>query len=452
MLSGQAVPEAVCSQGRHAEGDWGQGVAVAAEHVEVPRHIEPRLRHALDTFRVVVLEGPRQSGKTTLAHRIVGSGTYLNLDDATVRSFALDDPAGLIAGRPRPIVIDEVQRGGDDLVRAVKLAVDVDPTPGGFLLTGSTGFLTVPVFSESLAGRAVFFNLAPLSQAELERGPGGLLSRLVDGVAAAPTGISELMRTAPSALTRADYAGRICRGGYPEAVGLGESDRRLWFDAYVHTAVTRDIVEVTGARRSTELSRLLRAAAARTASEMVMSDIHRDLELGSIDTTADYLSYLEMTHLVTRLAGWATGAATRAKRRPKIHLNDTGLATALLGLTAESLDDPASALRGPLHETFAVNELRRQASALGQPLNFCHYRDSRGREVDLLIERPDGRVIAVEIKAGATVRPTDAKWLTWLRDLIGDRFEIGLVLYTGAAPLRVADRVVALPLSHLWET
>ncbi len=420
-------------------------------HVEIQRRIEPRLRHALDTFRVVVLGGPRQSGKTTLAQRIVGSGTYLNLDDPTVRSFALDDPTGFIAGRPRPIVIDEVQRGGDDLVRAVKLAVDADPNPGGFLLTGSTSFLTVPVFSESLAGRAVFFDLMPFSQVEMEGSGNGLLTFLLDGPRAQTTAIHELSHVAPSAVTRADYAERICRGGYPEAIGLEESDRRLWFDAYVHTAVTRDIVEVTGARRSIELARLLRAAAARTASELVMRDIHRDLELGSIDTTADYLSYLEMTHLVTRLGGWATGAATRAKRRPKIHVNDTGLATTLLGLTAESLDDPASVQRGPLHETFAVNELRRQASAMGQPLNFGHYRDSRGREVDVLIERPDGRVIAMEIKAGATVRPTDARWLTWLRDLIGDRFEIGLVLYTGSAPQPVADRVVALPLSYLWE-
>lgn len=421
-------------------------------HVEVRRHIEPRLRHALDTFRVVVLGGPRQAGKTTLAQRVLGSGTYLNLDDPTVRSFALDDPTGFIADRSRPIVIDEVQRGGDDLVRAVKLAVDADPAPGGFLLTGSTSFLTVPVFSESLAGRAVFFDLAPFSQIEMQGSGDGLLSLLLDDTPDRTGAIQELLHAAPSTVTRADYAARICRGGYPEAIGLGESDRRLWFDAYVHTAVTRDIVEVTGARRSTELARLLRAVAARTASELVMRDIHRDLELGSIDTTADYLSYLEMTHLVTRLGGWATGAATRAKRRPKIHVNDTGLATALLGLTAESLNDPASEQRGPLHETFAVNELRRQASAMGQPLNFSHYRDSRGREVDLLIERPDGRVIAVEIKAGATVRPSDAKWLTWLRDLIEDRFEIGLVLYTGSAPLPVADRVVALPLSCLWET
>ncbi len=183
----------------------------------------------------------------------------------------------------------------------------------------------------------MFFDLAPFSQVEMEGTGNGLLTFLLDDGRAQATATQELLHAAPSAVTRADYADRICRGGYPEAISLGESDRRLWFDAYVHTAVTRDIVEVTGARRSTELARLLRAAAARTASELVMRDIHRDLELGSIDTTADYLSYLEMTHLVTRMSGWATGAATRAKRRPKVHVNDTGLATALLGLTAKSL-------------------------------------------------------------------------------------------------------------------
>ena len=123
----------------------------------------------------------------------------------------------------------------------------------------------------------------------------------------------------------------------------------------------------------------------------------------------------------------------------------------MLGLTAESLSDPATEGRGPLHETFAVNELRRQATAIAPDLRFCHYRDSRGREIDLLIERPDGRIIALEVKAGATARPADARWLAWLRDLIGDRFEVGLVLYGGPHPLRLSDRILALPLSYLWQ-
>ena len=423
------------------------------ESATLPRRIEPALRRALGVFRVVVLHGPRQSGKTTLSRRILDGGTFLSLDDPALLPLALDDPTGFVAGRSRPVVIDEVQRGGDDLVRAIKLAVDADPSPGAFLLTGSTSFLTVPVLSESLAGRAVFFHLAPFSEVEIGGAAHGLLARLLDPPRrdAAASSHSDLLRVPPSAMTRHQYAERICRGGYPEATRLSDDDRRLWFSAYLHTAVTRDVVELTGARRSTELPRLLRAVAARTAGELVMQDLHRDLEFGSIDTTADYLSYLEMTHLVTRLPGWATGAATRAKRRSKVHVADTGLAAAMLGLTAESLSDPATEGRGPLHETFAVNELRRQATAIAPDLRFCHYRDSRGREIDLLIERPDGRLIALEVKAGATARPADAKWLAWLRDLIGDRFEVGLVLYGGPHPLRLSDRILALPLSYLWQ-
>ena len=419
----------------------------------VPRRIEPSVRHALDTFRVVVLQGPRQSGKTTLAHQVVNGGTFLSLDDPTLLSLALEDPTGFITGRARPVVIDEVQRGGDDLVRAIKLAVDSDPTPGGFLLTGSTSFLTVPVLSESLAGRAVFFDLAPFSEVEIEGADDGLLARLLaatDQPTSSEPDNSDLLKVRPATASRAEYSGRVCRGGYPEAIRLDDADRQLWFNAYIHTAVTRDIVELTGARRSTEIPRLLRAVAARTAGELVMQDLHRDLEFGSIDTTSDYLSFLEMTYLVARLPGWAAGAASRAKRRSKLHVADTGLAAAILGLTAEATNNPATASRGPLHETFAVNELRRQASAVAPELRFCHYHDSRGREIDLLIERPDGRLIAVEVKAGATVRPADAKHLRWLQDLVGDRFELGLILYAGQQPLAISNRILALPLSSLW--
>ncbi|MCY4293888.1 MAG: ATP-binding protein [Acidimicrobiaceae bacterium] len=435
----------------------------------VPRQIEPVLRKALETFRIVVLSGPRQSGKTTLARQIAPGGrpvtldgrpvtlggrpvtlgqSFLSLDEPTMAALAREDPTGFVSGRTRPTVIDEVQRGGDDLVRAIKLAVDADPAPGQFLLTSSAGFLHVPVLSESLAGRAVFFELAPLSEVEICGRPGGLLTRLLSN---AQESLEHLTAASYAPLDRSHYAERVCRGGYPEVTDLSEADRQLWFQSYVHTLVTRDIVELTGARRSSELPRLLRAVAARTAGELVMQDLHRDMGFGSIETTADYLAYLEMTHLVCRLDGWAASAPTRAKRRSKVHVTDSGLAAAMLGVTSESLSDPATRERGQLHESFVFAELRRQAQAVAPDLRFCHYRDSRKREIDLLIERPDGRLIAVEVKAAATVRPDDGKSLAWLRDLIGERFETGIVLYTGWHPHRLSDRIAALPLSCLWD-
>ena len=214
----------------------------------VRRRIEALIRDRLSTFRVVVLHGPRQSGKTTLARRLVGGGTFLSLDDPTLLPVALDDPVGFVAHRARPVVIDEIQRGGDDLVRAVKLAVDADPSPGQFLLTGSTSFLTVPVLSESLAGRAVFADLAPFSEVEIEGAAGGLLARLAEGPnhsGGSRPAQASLLGEPPSKVAQPEYAERIARGGYPEVLGLSAGDRRVWFDAYVRTTVSRDIVEVT---------------------------------------------------------------------------------------------------------------------------------------------------------------------------------------------------------------
>ena len=194
----------------------------------IRRRIEPVLRSFLRTFRVTALLGPRQSGKTTLARQVTNGGILLSLDNPDTLQAALDDPVGFVRDRPRPVVIDEVQRGGDDLVRAVKLVVDQDRSPGSFLLTGSTNLLTVPDLSESLAGRMGIVELAPFSEAEaLGRDSPGLMAWLLDHAARGGEAAryEELLARAHSQVSRRQYTQRICAGGYPEAQRLGEVER-----------------------------------------------------------------------------------------------------------------------------------------------------------------------------------------------------------------------------------
>lgn len=408
------------------------------------RHLERVIRDALGSFRVVMIQGARQTGKTTLARRIGSSGTFLGLDDDGLLQAARDDPVGLLADMPRPVVIDEVQRAGDSLVRAIKMAVDRDPKPGGFLLTGSADFLTVPVISESLAGRVTIFELHPFSQGEVEGREEGLLGRLFREP-------DSLRSVSASALPASEYARRVCTGGYPEPLEMDDRNRRRWFDAYVNTSVSRDVAEITGARRTREMPRLLRSLAARTANELVVSAVHNDVGLGSINTTSDYLAYLEMIRLVALLPAWSANLGARVKRRPKVYTTDTGLAASLLGKDPVALARPTDRARGQMFETFAVNELRRQAGWSDLGVDFFHYRDRNGRQIDLVCEAPDGRVAAVEVKASATVRPGHAAHIAWLRDRLGDRFTAGAVFYTGSLSLPLGDRISALPLSALWE-
>lgn len=243
------------------------------------------------------------------------------------------------------------------------------------------------------------------------------------------------------------YSLRICAGGYPEALAVDYRNRRRWFDAHVNIIVSRDVAEFTGARRTRETPRLLRALAARTASRLVVGSIHDQIGLGSIDTTSDYL---EMIHLVTTLPTWSADLGIRVKRYPKVYITDTGLAASLLGRTPESLARPTDPARVRC-STLVVNEIRRQSSWSDLGVDLFRYRDRYGHEIDLICETPDGRVVGIEVKAAATTRPGHATHLAWLRDRFGDRFIAGMVFYTGALSLPLGDRIVALPLSTLWK-
>lgn len=431
-----------------------------AEHPLIQRRIERTVRERLAAFRVVVLHGARQTGKTTLARLLTNGGTYVSLDDQAQRDASLEDPRSFIEIRDRPVIIDEVQRGGDALVREIKIAVDADPSPGGFLLTGSANFLTVPHLSESLAGRASFVDLLPLSETERER-TDGLLAELLShsalrgrvGSAANGSSLTEsvLAGRRPVGDAPREYAERVAQGGFPALVGVSERMRTVWFEDYLRAVVARDVRELTGARKIDDLPRLLGAVAARTASELVVEDVRRDLGFGSRDTAADYLAHLRMLYLVRTLPGWATSAVTRARRRPKIYVTDTGLAASALRLGTAQLLDPAERMRGPLLETFVVNELAKQSSFADDSVELSHFRSADGRrKIDVMAEVADGRVFGFEVKASRSVSPRHYRNLAWMRDALGGRFTLGIVLYTGDASYRLADRIVALPISALW--
>ena len=183
----------------------------------------------------------------------------------------------------------------------------------------------------------------------------------------------------------------------------------------------------------------------------VIEDVHRDTAFGSSQTTADYIRYLEMVYLTVLLPEWSTSAATRVKRRSKLHMADSGLAATLLGATPDSLADPTEPLRGPLYETFVANEVRKQLSFGGSGAALHHFRDRRQREVDLIVRLANGKLICIEVTAAMRAHGRKAETLGWLRDTIGDHFELGIVLYAGEQPLRLGPRIMALPISYLWE-
>lgn len=412
----------------------------------VRRHIQPQVQDALEWSRVVLLHGARQCGKTTLAQAVVEhlGGTYVSLDDQAQLQLAHDDPLSFLANQRHPLAVDEVQLGGDKLIRAVKQLVDAEPTPGRFLLTGSTNFLTVPTISESLAGRVQIFRLWPLSEAELAGSRSTEIESWFEGQHRLPPA---------DGMSRSEYLELVCRGGYPEAVKLAPNRRRRWFRNYIETVTERDIASLIDIRKATALPALLRWTAGLTSSHVNLSDAARRLEV-SRPVVTSYFEWLQTVFLVHELPAWSRNLPSRPMRRPKFHITDSGLAASLLRLDADALVSPAAPAAGPLLETFAVNEIARQLSTTEHDLTLSHYRDNQGREVDLVLEAPNGDVVAVEIKATRSPNLAQLNHLAWLRDKLdivaSGSFRAGVLLHTGDQHGKIGDRLHLRPINCLW--
>jgi predicted AAA+ superfamily ATPase len=410
------------------------------------RHIKARLIDLLNDFRIVYLTGPRQAGKSTLVREIareMGMG-YYTLDDAALAASAESDPQGLLASLPKPLVLDEFQMA-PNLIGAIKMVSDTaNGQKGIFLLTGSSDIFRSAQVQESLPGHMARLELYPLSH--MERGGGHL--NAIDWLI---RGTFEHAMLKP--LDRYSLGEILMEGGYPEAVSKTLRSRSTWFASYIEGRLLKDFETMYHAKGDyhTKLSALIRNLAGMTGNLIKYANIANDLSQDD-KTVKKYIELLELMFIIRRLHPYVRNSAKRSVvGMPKLHFVDTGLACHLLGLK-KSDTIHSSQFFGGLVENFVFCELLKHATWSEEDVNFYHFRDSARHEIDLVIERSDGTVIGVEVKASMTVKPEDFSGLSIFADYAKDRFLHGVLFYSGdkLLPFRIQNTTYhAVPISTL---
>lgn len=407
--------------------------------VQYHRFSEASLREALQDTPVVLIHGSRQCGKTTLA-LAVGAPLgyhYISLDDDNQLQAAKADPVGFVESLPELTILDEIQRA-PELFTSIKASVDRNRKPGRFILTGSANVLLLPQLADSLAGRMEIIHLRPLARCEIT----GQKPTFIDQLFSADFGSDSNQNAYPR--LGESLADILCQGGYPAAIARDSAKRRtVWYRDYIATIIQRDVQDVASIRNLDVLPRLLTLAASQTARLFNATDLASPFAL-SRPTIREYLTVLEQIFLIEQLQPWHANRLSRLIKTPKLHLTDTGLACALLGVNSQTLWQDKSLL-GQLLETFIYQELRKYAGWHNEPLNFYHFRNKDMIEVDIIVEQ--GRQLAgIEIKAAATVTQGDFKGLKKLQDLCGEQFAAGVVLYDGENILPFGERLFAVPI------
>jgi predicted AAA+ superfamily ATPase len=355
-----------------------------------------------------------------------------------------NDPSRFVCG-PESVLIDEYQHV-PELLDAIKAELNRDLRPGRYVLAGSTRYETLPQAGQALTGRVDVLPVLPLSQGEITGVPEDFVHRLLGS-----RGLD--VGSAPSTTTRQDYAARATSGGLPVAVRRPPGNSRSrWFANYVSLVLERDVVELTRVRQREMLPRLLRQLAARSGQMLNIAAAAQAIGMEK-STAEDYVRLLEAVFLVQRLPAWGATLGSRVARLPKAHVVDSGVMAWLLALTPPKVaaGDPAVLTEyGHLLETFAVGEILKQVSWWDAPVAAGHFRTGAGDEVDLVLERDDGQVLAFEVKAGSRVHREDLRGLRSLRQRLGQRLAASIIFYTGAYPYLVEQTVAVLPLDRLW--
>lgn len=406
----------------------------------IKRFITDSVVRALRDTPVVLINGARQSGKSTLAQFLSSfgfQGTYLTLDDPTVMASIQTDPYAFLSSREGPLILDEVQRA-PEIFPAIKLLIDRNRKPGQYLLTGSANILSIPKISESLAGRMEIIPLFPFSQSEIEQSGGSF--------------IDHLFQTKKLKLTKIgwpDLKSRILKGGYPEAVQRRDPERRdAWFASYLTSVLQRDIRDIAHIEGLSVLPRLLALLAARTGSLHNHAEAANSLSIPQ-STLKRYLLLLETTFLAYALPAWSSNLGKRLIKSPKIYVTDTGLAAHLMGADPNRWLDMN--VQGKLAETFVLTELIKLCAWSNTKPTVFHYRSASSQEIDFILESRNGSLICIEVKSGQKVSLDAFKTIKMFREEVGERFIRGVVLYDGEESVTFEKNLFALPFSSLWK-
>lgn len=408
----------------------------------VKRHIADSIYEAIKDSPVIMLNGARQTGKSTLVKNLSTddySPHYVTLDDATALSAATSDPEGFINSFSGSLIIDEIQRA-PELFIAIKSVVDKKREPGKFLLTGSADVLLLPNLSESLAGRMEILTLWPFSQGEI--------------IAKKETFIDDLFKSRfsiPKIETEinVDILDIVLLGSYPEILKRKQASRRnSWYDSYTTTILQRDIRDIANITGLSDLTRLFQLLSARSTGLLNYTEISRSIGI-PLETLRRYFALLEMTFLVQTLPAWSGNLGKRAIKSPKLYLNDSGLMAYFQGLDKKRLANQPQ-LKGALIENFVIMEIRKQITWSKLKPKIYHFRTQTRHEVDLLLEDRAGNLVGIEVKSSSTVTNKDFKGLRKLLELTGKKFKRGIILYMGEGYVPFGDNLYAVPMNALW--
>jgi predicted AAA+ superfamily ATPase len=400
-----------------------------------PRKIAAYINLAMKDTPVVMINGPRQSGKTTLVQQHTPSLPYYTLDDDNILNSALQDPIGFIKRIDRGI-IDEIQRV-PELLRAIKLSVDQNRQPGRFLITGSANLLALPRIGDSLAGRMEILTLLPLSLSEIERRENQFLT------------LAQTQNWPTVTMSnKFDCLSQAIMGGYPEMLMRTDTYRRnAWAKSYIKAIVERDVKDISSIEKLAEMPHLLEVLAQHSGQLTNFTQIGGQINLDG-KTTQKYINLLENLFLVKRLRPWHRNTLSRIIKTPKIHFLDSGLLASLNRISLERIQTDRS-IAGALLKTWVYGELLKTINHETDSWDIFHYRDKDQTEVDFILENGANQIIGIEVKASSTVFGHDFRGLRKLSALAGKDWISGIVFYNGEQCLSFGDALWAIPFSFL---